>query len=269
MPTGHFSIGDLAFSFEGSLKELAHCQEIIREIDRAERRLHRASGSERVVLIYDRNLEGERGTFDKMRLRAYDDERNYTLDIGSTDNNPLGIYVGYDQPIEVYDRESGETWRIDADGNRIDTSGSPSGTAPEDDPQDRRRDGPAAAGPDASGTEPPSSPDAPSASDTNGPSPAEIERAAATLRKRATQHPSDQRVADTTIPGGALVEKIRGFARYCGRDADYLRRVLDTQGVDAIGDLTVGHVPAVLDMIADADTLRRNENFEPDDDLPF
>ena len=63
MPTGHFTIGDLSFSYDGDLEELAHCQEIIREIRRAEQRLRRASGSQKVVLIYDRDLEGERGTF--------------------------------------------------------------------------------------------------------------------------------------------------------------------------------------------------------------
>jgi hypothetical protein len=91
MPTGHYTIGDLSFSFEGDLTELAHCQEIIREIQRAEQRLRRAAGSQEVFLIYDRDLEGERGTFDKMRLRAYDDATNYTLDLGVTDNNPLGV----------------------------------------------------------------------------------------------------------------------------------------------------------------------------------
>lgn len=146
MPTGHFTIGDLSFSFEGNLQELAHCQEIMREIRRAERRLRRAADSERVVLIYDRNLEGERGTFDKMRLRTYDNTHNYTLDVGVTDNNPLGIYVGYDQNIEVYNRETGETWQIDPEGNRLEgsTPDVPADTAPQGEPQERRRETPGA-----------------------------------------------------------------------------------------------------------------------------
>lgn len=104
---------------------------------------------------------------------------------------------------------------------------------------------------------------------SGGPSRAEIEHAADTLRKRARQHPSDQRVGETSIPGGPLSQKIKGFASYCGRDETYLRRVLDTKDVDTIGELRVGQVPAVLDMIASAETLRQNEQFEPDDDLPF
>lgn len=285
MPTGHFTIGDLSFSFEGDLKELAHCQEIMREIRRAEQRLRRASGSDRIVLIYDRNLEGERGTFDKMRLRAYDDTRNYTLDIGSTDNNPLGIYVGYDQNIEVYDRESGETWQIDPEGNQVegparDTSAD---TAPQAEPQDRRRDTPKAErasapqgssspspSPSSSGSASPSEQTTGSSGTTSdGPSQAEVAHAANTLRKRAQQHPSDQRVGETSIPGGPLGEKVKGFASYCGRDEGYLRRVLDTQEVGTVDELAVGQVPAVLDMIADEETLRQNEQFEPDDDLPF
>jgi len=62
---------------------------------------------------------------------------------------------------------------------------------------------------------------------------------------------------------------VKGFASYCGRDEGYLRRVLDTQEVGTVDELAVGQVPAVLDMIADEETLRQNEQFEPDDDLPF
>lgn len=267
MPTGHFTIGDLSFSFEGDLNELAHCQEIMRELRRAEQRLRRAAGADRVVLIYDRNLEGERGTFDKMRLRTYDHENNYTLDVGVTDNNPLGIYVGYDQNIEVYNRESGETWEIDPEGNRLDATDRDASTpsTPEDNPQDRRpetRTGPAS-------ESPPSPAPAEATSPTEGPSPTEIERAAHTLRARAQQSPSDQRVGETRIPSGPLAEKIKGFASYCGRAPSYLRRVLDTQDVDTVDELTVGQVAAVLDMIANEEALRQNEHFEPDDELPF
>jgi hypothetical protein len=253
MPTGHFHIGDLSFSFEGTVKELAHCQEIVREIDRAERRLRRASGAEQVVVIYDQDLEGERGTFDKMRLRAYDDENNYTLDLGVTDTNPLGIYVGYDQHIEVYNRDSGETWEITPEGERVEAGASrPEEAGPDEGSPPESRQRPAA--------EPPSS---------EGPSQAEIERAAEVLLNRAQQHPRDQRVGETTIPDGPLAEKLVGFAAYCGRDDGYLERVLDVKGVSSVGALTVGQVSDVLAMIQDEETLRRNEHFEPDDELPF
>lgn len=257
MPTGHFTIGDLSFSFEGDLNELAHCQELIREINRAEQRLRRASGSQEVYLIYDQDLEGERGTFDKMRLRAYDDETNYTLDIGVTDNNPLGIYVGYDQNIEVYDRDRGETWQIDPEGNRVESAeGQDEMPTPEETTQQT---------PPAGQEEPPTSP----SSAREEPSRAEIERAAEALRQRVSTHPSGQLVGETTIPDGPLGEKLKGFARYCGRDEGYLHRVLDAVGVSAVGAIAVGQVPDVIDMIRDEEVLRQNESFEPDDELPF
>jgi hypothetical protein len=267
MPTGHFSIADLSFSFEGTLKELAHCQEIIREIERAERRLRRASGTEKVFLIYDRDLEGERGTFDKMRLRTYGDGVNYTLDLGVTDTNPLGVYVGYDQNIEVYDRESGDAWQIDPEGTRIDgAEARDEAPGPEAAPTTQPAD--------SSGEAPPSgSAQADTADETATSSPArsrnEIERAAEALRHRLKGHPPEQLVGETTIPDGPLGDKLKGFAEYCGRDEDYLRRVLDAAGVSAVDRLPVERVPDVIDMIADEAVLRENESFEPDDDLPF
>jgi len=258
MPEGHFTIGDLSFAFEGDLEELAHCQEIIREIQRAEQRLRRASGSQEVFLIYDQDLEGERGTFDKMRLRTYDDANNYTLDIGVTDNNPLGIYVGYDQNIEVYDRERGETWQIDPDGNRVDSS---EGQNEMPEPEETTQQAPP--------TDREEAPPATSSPAQEGPSRAEIERAAEALRKRVSTHPPEQLVGETTIPDGPLAEKLKGFARYCGRDQGYLHRVLDAIGVSAVDQIAVGQVPDVIDMIKDEEVLRQNESFEPDDELPF
>ncbi|WP_251965461.1 hypothetical protein [Salinibacter ruber] len=261
MPTGHFAIGDLSFSFEGSLEELAHCQEIVREIERAEHRLRRASGAEEVVVIYDQDLEGERGTFDKMRLRAYDDDHNYTLDLGVTDTNPLGIYVGYDQNIEVYDRDTGEAWQITPEGDPVKPDADTSEADRREEPTAREAD--ASRGPFPSSAQPtePTSPE--------GPSQAEIDRAAEVLLNRVRQQPSEQRVGETTIPDGPLGEKLLGFATYCGRDEGYLNRVLDVKSVSGVGGLTVGQVPDVLAMIRDEETLRQNESFEPDTDLLF
>jgi hypothetical protein len=36
-----------------------------------------------------------------------------------------------------------------------------------------------------------------------------------------------------------------------------------------VGEITVGQVPDVMDLIKDEEVLRQNESFEPDDDLPF
>lgn len=267
MPTGHFSIADLSFSFEGTLEELAHCQEIVREIEQAEQRLRQASGAEAVFLIYDRDLESERGTFDKMRLRAYGDAVNYTLDLGVTDTNPLGIYVGYDQNIEVYDRASGDTWQIDPEGNRIE------GAEAQDEAP--TQEAAPASQPADSSEETASSPTAPDDASTDETASSqtrsqdEIEQAAEALRRRLKGHPPEQLVGETTIPDGPLGDKLKGFAEYCGRDEGYLHRVLDAASVSTVDHLSVGQVPEVIDMIADEAKLRENESFEPDSDLPF
>jgi len=266
MPTGHFSIADLSFSFEGTLKELAHCQEIVREIEQAEQRLRQASGAEEVFLIYDRDLESEHGTFDKMRLRAYGDAVNYTLDLGVTDTNPLGIYVGYDQNIEVYDRASGDTWQIDPEGNRIEGAEAEAPSqeaAPPSQPADSSEE--VASAPTAQDDT--STDEADASSQTR--SQAEIEQAAEALRRRLKGHPSEQLVGETTISDGPLGDKLMGFAEYCGRDEGYLHRVLDAASVSDVDHLSVGQVPDVIDMIADEAVLRENESFEPDSDLPF
>lgn len=269
MPTGHFSIADLSFSFEGTLKELAHCQEIVREIEEAEQRLRRASGTEEVVLIYDQGLESQRGTFDKMRLRAYSDAVNYTLDLGVTDTNPLGIYVGYDQNIEVYDRESGETWQIDPEGNRIEDAEArdeaPTRETPASQPAGPPEDAPSSSSTARSDT--PAGEETTTASRAR--SRAEIEQAAEALRRRLKGAPPEQLVGETMISDGPLGDKLKGFAEYCGRDEDYLPRVLDAVGVSTVDNLSVRQVPDVIDMIADEAVLRENESFEPDDDLPF
>jgi hypothetical protein len=268
MPTGHFTIADLSFSFEGTLKELAHCQEIVREIEEAEERLRRASGSEEVILIYDQDLESERGTFDKMRLRAYGDAVNYTLDLGVTDTNPLGIYVGYDQNIEVYDRESGETWQIDPEGNRIEDA-----EAQDEAPSREAAASQPSGSPEDVSSAPPAQDESPAdetaAARSEARSRAEIERAAEALRNRLKGHSPEQFVGETTIPDGPLGDKLKGFAEYCGRDEGYLHRVLDAVGGSAVDHLSVGQASDVIDMIADEAVLRENESFEPDDDLPF
>jgi hypothetical protein len=279
MPTGHFTIGDLSFSFEGDLKELAHCQEIIREIQRAEQRLRRAAGAQEVRLIYDRDLEGERGTFDKMRLRAYDGSTNYTLDIGVTDNNPLGIYVGYDQNIEAYDREQGKTWEIDPEGNRVETSAQQGPSRGDADAGAQQTEtssaesSPAAAspsGPEAAASSSPSSAQTERTPQAEqGASRAEIERAATALQARVQGHSSDQLVGETTIPDGPLADKLRGFVQYAGRDEGYLSRVLDAMSAPSVERLTVGQVDDAIEMIKDEEVLRQNESFEPDSDLPF
>jgi len=106
---GIFQLADLTVQVEGSIEELVDCQGIEREFKRACRKIREAAGEEDVQIILDKNLESSEGReFSKVRLRAYSGGKNYTIDCGKTDDNPLGVYVDWDAPVEVYDRETGE-----------------------------------------------------------------------------------------------------------------------------------------------------------------
>lgn len=163
--TGHFNIADLSFSFEADLKEIAHCQEIIREIREAEYDLQSVSGAEKVYLVYNRDLEGERGTFDKMRLRAYDGEKSYTIDLGVTDTNPLGIFVAHDAEIDVYHYDREERWSLDRDGNRVRDSSNGASTGAREEASSDRPSSPSSS---SEGSSNPDTPSAPQASEEEG-----------------------------------------------------------------------------------------------------
>lgn len=243
MPTGKFQIGDLEFSYDGDLEELAHCQEIIREIRQAEYRLQRAASAEKVHLIYDRGLQGDHGTFDKMRLRSYDGPRNYTIDIGVTDNNPLGIYVGYDENIKVYDRETEDRWEIDPDGNRVGGGPSPSSTGED--------------GGSSSGTPPTGSPGPQARQAATHPSPEKIKDSARALIKMIGDAgaTADQKAKALELPGGnTLEEKIEGLIEYAGRSDADVDQVLKGVGTTSIGELTAEEATEAITLIASGAT---------------
>jgi len=244
MPTGHFSIGDLSFSYEGSLKELAHCQRIQREISRAERRLRRASGSDRVVLIYDTGLEGERGTFDKLRLRAYDSDCNYTLDIGNTDENPFGVYVGGADNITVYNRtEEREEHEITPDGEKVQLGGS-----------GVREGSRSSSGESASEA---------------GSSEIDPQKVASTVQALLSQKPESQALSETILDDGPAPEKIRTLASLFGRDEDYVRRVAGAIGFQSLEEITVGTAEAVVECLSDPNELQSREQSSAGGDLPI
>lgn len=104
---GIFQLADLTVQVEGSIEELVDCQGVEREFDRACRKIRKAAGDADVQILLDKNLQsGEGREFSKIRLRAYSDGKNFTIDCGSTEDNILGVYVDWDAPVEVYDRES-------------------------------------------------------------------------------------------------------------------------------------------------------------------
>ena len=104
-----YQIADLTLLVEASIEELVKAQGVEREFDRACRKIREVAG-ESVTIRIDENLESDEGReFSKIRLRATDQSRNYTIDCGTTENNVLGIYVDWDAPVEVYNRKDGSS----------------------------------------------------------------------------------------------------------------------------------------------------------------
>lgn len=93
---GIFRLHTMQFRAEAeSIEELlalaSACDEINRAIELFAKRV--GVPVEEVRFEYRRNVQGQHGRFDMLLLRAFKDGRVYSLSIGKTDNNPLGIYV--------------------------------------------------------------------------------------------------------------------------------------------------------------------------------
>jgi len=263
---GSFQLADLQVTLDGSMKELAQAQGVEREFRRACRRLRTQSGAENVFFRVDTGLEGENGTFHKFRLRSYapDSPEVYTIDCGITDENPLGIYVGWNAPIEIYNRETEQVRTIDPEtgevtkGRGSDSSGGGSAANPSGDGR--------ASSTQQNGREQHASEKVYDQSDQGGPSP---EQAARSLTQKAQEHEAGQLAGEVSVSGAPLSQKLRGLADYAGRDKSYLTRVLDALSVSGFDEVAVGQAGDAAQMIVDEEMLRQNESFQPDDDLPF
>lgn len=96
------------------------------------------------------------------------------------------------------------------------------------------------------------------------------EQAARQLAETAQQqYESGELAGEVTLQGDPISQKLRGLVEYAGRDHGYQARVLDALGVGGFDEVAVGQLGDVTQMIIDEDTLRENESFEPQDDLPF
>lgn len=273
MPTGHFQIGDLSFSFEGSFEELARVQSVMREFREAEDRLTEAADTDKVYLINDANIQGDRGTFDKLRLRTYGEDRIYSMDLGETDNNPLGYFPGLkdNKNIQVYERETEETWEItpdgtvvgkngtgtrrDADGNGSSPSRKERGAgkaAGRERPQQRRKGhaGQQGSGPSRKRSQTPPT-DSRESQDPND--------RAATVLKQAEVHPDNQQVGNTEITTGPLADEVRWYAKSCNRGTEYMARVLDRFGADAVEELRIGDLRGAFLLLHSEERLRKAE----------
>lgn len=134
---GVFHLAGLTLQVEGSIRELVKAQSVQREFERACRKIREVAGSDDVQIVLDEDLESEEGrTFSKVRLRAYADGKVYSIDCGMNEpqsdrKTPFGIFVRWDAPVQVYDRETEETWEVnlEEDGDEDASSESQSGAA--------------------------------------------------------------------------------------------------------------------------------------------
>jgi hypothetical protein len=95
------------------------------------------------------------------------------------------------------------------------------------------------------------------------------EQAADALVARAEKYAETDLAGEVQLNGATLAEKLYGLAEYCGRDDGYVARVAEALQLQDLSQVVVGQVQTVAQMLLDEDMLRQNEEFEPDDQLPF
>jgi len=95
------------------------------------------------------------------------------------------------------------------------------------------------------------------------------EQAADALVTKTEKYAETDLAGEVQLNGATLEEKLRGLAEYCGRDDDYVARVAEALQLQDLSQVAVGQVQTVAQMLLDEEMLRQNEEFEPDDQLPF
>jgi len=95
------------------------------------------------------------------------------------------------------------------------------------------------------------------------------EEAASALVAKAQEHPDDTLASNAEVNGTTLDQKLEGFAEYCGRSESYVGRVTGALQLQDLSQVAVGQVRTVVHMLLDEGALQENEEFEPDDQLPF
>jgi hypothetical protein len=266
---GFYQLADLSVQVTGDKKELILAQHVEREFDRACRRLRDASGADQVYLRIDTDLETDDGrTFDKVRLRAYasNSPELYTIDVGTTEKNPFNMYVPWNASIRIYNRETEAVRELDPETGEITErqNGSQQQSSP-----DESSSGANPSGDDRASSTPENGHESEKLYDQSGGRELSPEDAARSLVQKAKDHESGQLAGEVAVDGDPLSQKLRGLADYAGRDRGYRMRVLDALSVSGFDEIAVGQVQDTAYMILDEDTLKENEEFEPDDALPF
>jgi len=125
---GLFHLADLTLQYEDSFKNLIRVQKIEREFEQACQDLADAAGvsPDDVELIVDEIDPPDGPPFDQPRLRVKAPPEIYTIDVSqsreSSSNNPIGVYVAYDKPIDVYNWQTEQQDEISR-GRDQETSG--------------------------------------------------------------------------------------------------------------------------------------------------
>lgn len=243
---GSYQLADLNITVDGNTTQLVKAQQAEREFERACETLRDVSGAEEVLIRTD-HIEPKNGgpEFDQVRLRAYDfdADKHYTIDVGTTDNNPFGMYPRTDDGVKVWDWDAQEQSVIDPETGEVrDESGSnPSG--------------------DERGSATRQKHESEALYDG-------LSEAGRALLQKVNAS-EDTLAKDVTVDGTPLPDKMESFARYTERDAEYLKRMADALGVQEFQALAVGRLEDFVRMVEDEEFLQENESFEPDSELPF
>lgn len=258
---GSYQLADLHITVEGNTTQLVRAQQTEREFERACETLREVSGADDVLIRSD-HVEPKNGgpEFDQIRLRAYrpDESKHYTIDVGTTDNNPFGMYPRVDDGIKVWDWDAQEQHIFDPETGEI-TEGRDSGSS---------QSAPNPSG-DAEASASRQQHESEKVYDTSGQSQPTPNPAANQLLEKVGGHPDDTLVRDVEIEGTSLTKKLVGLAEYLDHGNGYLSRVRDAAGVTDLGDVAMGQIREVVFMIVDEQALEENEQLQPDDDLPF
>ena len=234
MPTAQFEIGPVTFNVEGSLPELAYCQDAVREIRVEAARLKTIAGTSVLRVGQTRRFSDPSGP-GKPPLRVYlwakEDGVTYVLPLGNTNENLLGIEAEK-RPVEAYDHQSETRHKIDRHLSNAGDAGTPT-----------REETTKSINGDVS---------VPGRNKTTG-----VQEAGQILAKRASVYPDDKAVTEVKLGGDTLREKIIALLHRAGRSEDYLRAVLDVVGRESLEQVQTGEAPAVIQMVASKERLQQ------------
>jgi len=237
VPTAQFEIGPVRFEVEGSLPELARCQDAAREMRVEAARLKTIAGTAALKVGQTRRFS-EPGGPGKPPLQVYlwakEDGVTYALPLANTTDNLLGIEAGK-RPIEAYDHQSETRYQIDRHLPETGNAGNPT-----------REETTKSINGDVS---------LPGRDNATG-----VREAGQILAKRASVYPDDKVITEVELGGDTLREKIIALLHRAGRTEEYLHAVLDVVGTESLEQVEVAQAPAVILMIACKDRLERKRS---------